>query len=168
MEKLSAVAAAQSSGSTTALQHGTRPSREETMQLQNLLRQMQAAFPHQETAPETAKIWRLAVEDLVAEFSLLQVEAALRTFLTHQKFFPHPSEIREELEAMKTKQLAAERAKLPKVGCDACDGSGLVFGIRSGERCARACACLLAYRRAKAGVQPAPAAHDGKRKAAGE
>lgn len=66
-----------------------------------------------------------------------------------------------------TKQLAAERAKLPKVGCAACDGSGLVFGISNGERCASACACLLAYRRAKAGVA-STSVHDGKRKAAGE
>jgi hypothetical protein len=60
-------------------------------------------------------------------------------------------EVLEDL-AMKAKlEARAEmRKKLPKIGCAACDESGLVISLdTSGDRVAKECECKLAWRRAK-------------------
>jgi hypothetical protein len=46
----------------------------------------------------------------VEEFSLPRVQKALESFLTRQRFFPHPSQIREVLESMMAKERRDELA----------------------------------------------------------
>jgi hypothetical protein len=66
-------------------------------------------------------MYQRATETLVEEFSLPRVQKALESFLTRQRFFPHPSQIREVLESMRAKErrdeLAANRYA-PDPKCD--------------------------------------------------
>lgn len=154
MEKLSAIVAQQSRGSSELALPGTQQlTRESLVHLGTLLRQMSAAFPHQEYSEETAEVFLMSFEDLALKYGLKSLEWALRGFLTKQKFFPHPAEVAEELERMQQKTRQEQMQSLPKVGCDLCadhGNSGLigVLGTDS-ERYMKPCECLLAYRRAK-------------------
>lgn len=157
MEQLGAIIRAQPSGGSNELAlPGTRQlTRDSLLQLGTVLKQMSGAFPHQEYDVETTKIFLLTFEDLALEYSVTMLETSLRGFISRQKFFPHPSEVREVLEDMAKKAKAKKLQGLPKVGCEICgDGNGLVMGLdASGERFAKACECLKAYRRAKRAME---------------
>jgi hypothetical protein len=155
MEQIREIAALQSNGSTTLAPASARSLNVESLRhLGVMLQQMSAAFPHQEVPQETAEIFFVTLEDLAVEYGMKNLEAGLRWFLSRQKFFPHPSEVREVLDEMaknaKAGKLAEMKRNLPKIGCDACDGSGLVITLDThGERVAKECECKLAWRRAK-------------------
>lgn len=156
MEKLADISLQQQSGSTAALTPSVaRLSAVQRRQVGNLLANMAAGYPHQEETSETAEVYQLAFEDLAMEFGMPMLERSLRGFLSRQKFFPHPSEVRVELDEM-AKKAKAEAAKgLPKVGCEVCmpEGNGFAGTIlklnTANEREAHDCECLLAHRRAK-------------------
>jgi hypothetical protein len=176
MEKISEIVKAQQSGGSNALAlPGTRQlNRDSLLQMGAMLRQMSGAFPHQEYDEETTKIFLLTFEDLALEYGLPPLEVALRRFLTRQKFFPHPSEVREELDVMAKKAKQEAQKQLPPLGCEECMPSGegyrgLVLATdEKGFRCVKACACRLRRNRAKAGMQPHSEQYDAKAKAAGE
>jgi hypothetical protein len=96
-------------------------------------------------------VYQMAYTDLAMRYSLPQLEIALRVFLTRQKFFPHPAEVAEELEAMSKK--AKAEVKLPPLGCNLChDGGwapGYILRLCDGKREVKECACLKARRAAK-------------------
>lgn len=161
MEQVGSIIKAQSAGSSALARPGTqRLPRESVTHLATMLRQMSAAMPHQEYGEETTEVFLLAFEELAVEFSVKNLETALRSFLSRQKFFPHPSEVREVLEQMakKAKQLAEQA--LPGIGCSACldsDGEGLagfVYTHRPGQpREVKPCECRLARARAKKALE---------------
>lgn len=84
-------------GLAGANQLSTRLSQGDMGQMQQLIRQMMAAYPHQEISPDTADVYLMAYEDVTAEFGLEPLRAEMRLALSRSKFFPHPAEIREAL-----------------------------------------------------------------------
>lgn len=164
MEKLGSIAAGIGSELLTAPRRGTQLSRptETRDQLRMLLKQMTAAFPHQEIVPETAEVWRLAFENLIREYGMKQLETALASFLTRTKFFPHPSEVAEVLEEMKQKSNTERMASLPKIGCEKCgpegsDFPGYVYVEKPGfPRAVTDCACRIRREQAKRALEAKP------------
>lgn len=130
------------------------------LQIGELLANMAAGYPHQDMT-ESMPMYQRGLENLAVEFGTDQLQQALELLLTHRKFFPHPSEIREVLEEMAAKVKAKAKAdllaKLPKIGCDKCQGenastptAGLVMTQKPGQdRIVDECECKLAWRRAK-------------------
>jgi hypothetical protein len=146
----------------------------ETSALTVLLDQMQAAYPHQEFTDETAAVWREALKVLVARHGITRLRAVLAEFLVRpgQKFFPHPSEISEALEAMQTQERRRILRENPFTACglNGCvDGlvrvnrDGSLYDWRVGGPSAlRDCACKLAWRQrvnsdSVTDAKPAPA-----------
>ena len=89
-------------------------------QVEMLMDQMQASYPSQELSPATVEMWFPLWLEMVAEFGLERFRKALVPMLGRSRFFPHPSEIREQLEAEdaaaraareqeRSRQLLAER-----------------------------------------------------------
>lgn len=174
MESLKAIVKAQQSGGSNALAlPGTQQlSRDSLVQMGAMLRQMSAAFPHQEYDQDTTKIFLMTFEDLAVKYGLKPMEQALRSFLTRQKFFPHPAEVAEELEVMAKKAKREAEKALPPLGCEECKDSiapGLVTEIRNGERYIKACACRIRRKAARTcGSYKESVQYDAKAKAAGE
>lgn len=136
--------------SSAALTHSAGPlSAASKAHLGQMLAQMAAAWPAQELPEETAQMYQLGMEDLAEEFGVQDLRQALRHFLTRSRFFPHPSEIREELEAMaKRKQEEAKARREPLGPCGICDGVRMVLSTKpDGERVANWCECVLSRRR---------------------
>jgi len=161
MESISQIIKAQQpAGSNELALPGTQQlSRDSVIQLGAMLRQMSAAFPHQEYDAETTRIFLLTFEDLATEYGMKNLETALRSFLTRQKFFPHPSEVREVLDEMAKKKKQQATAALPKLGCPKCHDGGFTDGyilqVIDGVRYAKECDCLLERRRAKKAMEAA-------------
>lgn len=155
MEKVGQIIKAQQSGGSKELARpgNKRLTRDSIVQLGTMLRQMSAAFPHQEYDPETTKVFLLTFEDLAMEFGVKNLEVALRWFLSRQKFFPHPAEVREELEEMAKKTKAEQAKSLPKIGCPKChDGGwadGWILAEVNGIRVVKKCDCMIAREIAK-------------------
>lgn len=154
LENLAAIVLRQTNASQLASLQRAQPLNEaQIVQVGELMANMMAGYPHQ-ALEMSAEVFQLAFEDLAKIFGVQQLETALRTLLTTQKFFPHPSEVREVLDEMakrsKTEAEAEMKRNLPKIGCETCDGSGLVISLDThGERVAKECECKLAWRRAK-------------------
>lgn len=166
MEKLGQIIKARQSAESgaLALPGMQRLTRDSMVQLGTMLRQMSAAFPHQEYDGETTKVFLMTFEDLALEFGVPNLEQALRRFLSRQKFFPHPAEVREVLEEMKQKAQSELNRALPKIGCDKCmqtgeDGlphglEGFIYVQRPGQpQFVKPCECRLARERAKKALE---------------
>jgi hypothetical protein len=159
MEETSLVSLQQIAASSTALaRREQRLDEAQIVQVGELMANMIAGYPHQSLGM-AMEVYQMAFEQLTLEFGMENLETALRSFLTHQKFFPHPSEVREVLEEMAAKVKAKAKAdllaKLPKIGCEKCQGedgfaAGLVMVSKPGQpRMVDECECKLAWRRAK-------------------
>ena len=112
----------------------------------------------------------MAYSDLSLEFNMLDLQTVLRSFLTRQAFFPHPSEVRKELQSMAKRKEAEAVENLPKLGCEECRdepfGPGTKLGVDpAGNRCVYQCRCKVARDEAK--KPPAGEHEDGKAAAAG-
>lgn len=158
MEKLSNVAAGMSNELQTTGQQSAQLSRtrEARSQLQILIEQMTAAFPHQEWDVDTMKIWRLGFEELVRRHGIENLRVALQSFLTRQKWFPYPSEVSEVLDEMATKAKQETAKNLPKLGCEECADTGpgvvgLVWEPKAGmpRGVLVKCKCRIAREKAK-------------------
>lgn len=156
LEAVGAISHRQTTGLALALPRREPPlSVAQIEQVGELMANMMAAYPHQ-ALEMAAEMFQLAFEDLARTHGIQALETALRWFLTRQKFFPHPSEVSEVLEAM-AKQKKKEMAKaLPPLGCLQClDGEGVglkgyVIEQPPGRpRFVKACECRLARERAK-------------------
>lgn len=164
MEKLGQIIKAQQSGESTAVTLVSDRSLtvESLRQLGLMLQQMSAAFPHQEVPPETAEVFYMTFEDLAIQYGMKSLETALRSFLTRQKFFPHPSEVAEVLEEMKQKSNTERMASLPKIGCEKCgpegsDFPGYVYVEKPGfPRAVTDCACRIRREQAKRALEAKP------------
>lgn len=159
MEDLRTISLRQRSASEVALMRPElRLAPAQKLQIGELLANMAAGYPHQDMT-ESMPMYQRGLENLAVEFGTDQLQQALELLLTHRKFFPHPSEIREVLEEMaaqvKAKAKADLLAKLPKIGCEKCQGenrfaAGLVAVQKPGQsRIVDECECKLAWRRAK-------------------
>lgn len=156
MQKLDQIIKAQQSGESSALAlPGTQQlTRDSLVQMGTMLRQMSAAFPHQEYGQETTEIFLLTFEDLAVEYGLTNLEAVLRKFLSRQLFFPHPAEVRKELDEMASKAKAEVKKALPRIGCPKCHDGGFADGYilkinPDRKREVWECDCMKAYRKAK-------------------
>jgi hypothetical protein len=142
----------------------TRLDEASKLQVGELLGQMAAAFPSQEEHPDTAQMYQHGIELLASEFGIASVQTALESFLTRQKFFPHPSEVREALEAMATKAREDARKANPYVSDPTCKhllpGQAWVID-KDGDRVVGRCECWKRWK----GQQPAK---DDKAAAAGK
>jgi len=142
----------------------------EFAKLATLTEQMAAAYPHQELG-ESLEVLLRGYELLALEFGTLAVRDALERALTHQKFFPHPSEIREAIE-MAAKQAREQQAAAdPWVPCGSCmdswrpvNADGTPWDGHGPHRMQR-CSCFTSWQRRRKGSS-LPVDH--KRKAAGE
>jgi hypothetical protein len=157
LENLAAISLRQTSASQLALQQRARPLDEaQIVQVGELLANMMAGYPHQ-ALEMAAEVYQMAFEDLTKLYGIQQLETALRLFLTMQKFFPHPSEVREVLDEMATKKRQKATAALPKLGCPKCHDGGFTDGyilqVKDGLRQVKECDCLLERRRAKKAME---------------
>jgi hypothetical protein len=104
MEAIKAIALAQSLEHSALSVRGAERqlSCEEHQQLTTLCEQMQAHYPHQEFADETVKGYLFDLERLAVLHGLDVLRVALLNLRLRpgQKFFPHPSEVAEEIEQM--------------------------------------------------------------------
>lgn len=83
----------------------------EQRQLDELCRQMQAHYPHQEFADETVRGYLFDLERLavIHGIDVLQVALLNLRIEAGRKFFPHPSEIAEEIDAVQEARSAQRR-----------------------------------------------------------
>lgn len=163
LEKVSSISLRQMSESQLALRRPERQlSEAQIVQVGELMANMMAGYPHQ-ALEMAAEVYQMAFEDLAKMYGLQELQSALRLFLTHQKFFPHPSEVREVLEDMANKAKAAAIKALPKIGCPKCHDGGWADGyilVLNGQgRQVKKCDCLIAREAAKAAQSVVP---DGK------
>ena len=146
MEPVRAIAA-QQSGESGAVQLHSGKRVSEVRRVNELLVQMAAAWPAQEQHEETAVMYQFACEELAAEFGLEALQTALRRLLTRTQFFPHPAEIRMEIERMSTMDRAQWLRENPYVRCGNCTREGLVRVWKDGVMVGmRDCECKLAWR----------------------
>ncbi len=68
------------------------------------MEQTKVSYPNQEIPPETVEMWFPAWMTLALGFGMPALEAALRGHMLSSRFFPHPAELRERLEAMRPAQ----------------------------------------------------------------
>lgn len=73
-----------------------------------LCKQMQAHYPHQEFATETIEGYLFDFERLAVLYGIQLVEVALLNLRIRPgvRFFPHPSEVAEEIEVQRDKERA--------------------------------------------------------------
>ncbi len=115
-------------------------------QFEALMQQMWAYYPSQNFSPETVEGFEFDLERLAAIHGL----PALRTILLAlrirpgQRFFPHPSEVAEELEAM-AKTEAAKTKFRPDPECECQKHSvrmdGWTWVMQEGRRVVARCNC---------------------------
>jgi hypothetical protein len=176
MEKLGAIASGLEvqPRASTAISKPTagswRPA--EITQLDRMLVESMAYYPHQELGELTQQQYREEFRRMAEEHGLISLRVALlnvRRRLGRAAFFPHPSEIEEELMGIAKRRAATRQSTLPKFGCELC-ADGLAPGLRyvraeDGSRAMYPCECMW-RRRAAAKLANVQAAHDAKAKAA--
>jgi hypothetical protein len=164
MERITAIEVRQLVGSNALSVRGTelRLNDAQLEQLDQLNRQMQAYYPHQEFAEETIRGFQFDLERLAVMYGVYRLQTALLNIRIKpgQKFFPHPSEVSEELEALVKKEKQEAREANPYVPCGRCV-SGMILEFRNDGRFAVRCACWTAW---KAGTPQ----EDRKSKAGGQ
>jgi hypothetical protein len=91
-------------------------------ELAALMAQMVSHYPHQELAEETLMSYTHDLAAMAQEHGMVTVKAALLTVRRRpgQRFFPHPTEVAEELEAMKQQLREAQRISNPYIPDPAC------------------------------------------------
>jgi hypothetical protein len=107
-------------------------------------------------------MYQRGIEELVKEFGFSAVRKDLERRLTRTKFFPHPSEVREELEAMTTKRREEESKENPYIVDPECKHVPGGYWQKAADGMVR-CAC---WKRWKESTKPS-AAEDRKTLAAG-
>jgi len=80
-----------------ARQSGLSP--KSTEQLALLVEQTKASYPAQEIAPETMEMWFPLWMELARRHTISALRMALQAHMMESRYFPHPSELRERLEA---------------------------------------------------------------------
>ncbi len=123
------------------------------------LMRMAAHYPHQELGEMTADVYREAFRELAQRHGVATLEqafAALR-LKPGQKFFPHPTEVAEELEAMKEAKSQEDVKAHPYTPCNRRDlmhngahaecHDGLMLYKENGYNIAQVCECKRQWRR---------------------
>jgi hypothetical protein len=144
-------------------------------------------YPSQTLSPETLRGWAVLWITLAEEFGPEMMDKAVARHMLNSKFFPLPAELREHLEALRSRDRAraayvAEKfvpceketgggAQLPGNGTTCCGGQIFFWARYNGqmERYAKDCQCKIDWRAGyPSKKQPALAGADSKAKAAGE
>ncbi len=73
-------------------------------QLRLLMKQTKESYPAQEVPPETIAMWLPAWMTLAALHGIPALRTALQAHMLASRYFPHPSELRKLLDAMKPAQ----------------------------------------------------------------
>jgi len=140
--------------------------------LVTMVDQLRRGYPHQDLADSLETLTR-GYELVATEYGLAAVEEALLIRYTRQKFFPHPSELREELESMKASERKAILAANPFRPCGLCEGGfvrvnadGTPFrGGSPAKTRLEECTCRVEWRRRVRGeVQPTITAAEAYRR----
>lgn len=163
--------APRSAGSRALSMRGTEQLNDAEFEtLNTLMKQMQAYYPHQEFLQETVDGYQFDMERLAVRYGLHRVRAVLLELrlTVGQKFFPHPEQVLDRLEADMAKQRAEVKAAHPYVPDPACqhvgDGGWRRTKDADGDDVAVRCDCWLRWKRDKErAAHPA----DGKAAAAG-
>lgn len=122
----------------------------EAQELALLLKQMSAYYPHQEYPQDTTDAYLFDFGRLAERFGLGAVKTALLELRLRsgQKFFPHPTEVLEELEMAQQKAKIEHRAAyIPDPNCICSEikpklPSGLMWmEDRDGDRVIGHCPC---------------------------
>jgi hypothetical protein len=71
----------------------------DTNQLATLMTQTKNNYPGQEIPEETLEMWVLAWMALAQKYGIAALRRALQTHMTASRFFPHPADLREQIEA---------------------------------------------------------------------
>jgi hypothetical protein len=133
----------------------------EITQFEAMMAGMIAYYPHQEIPEPTLKQFRAEFRLMAAQHGIALLRQALLDTRRQpgRRFYPHPNEVSEVLEEMAAKVKAKAKAdllaKLPRIGCEKCQGEdgftpGLVMVQKPGQpRIVDECECKLAWRRAK-------------------
>jgi hypothetical protein len=151
-----------------------RLSRSDSLALKTLFDQTLAYYPGQEFDAETLKGYQFDMGRLITRYGLPMFQEALLALRLRpgQKFFPHPTEIAEELESMTAKASLELRRQHPYQPCEGCCGTGYVVRVdEQGERAARRCICWLnwhnEHRRRQGVTATTTQSNDGKTAATG-
>jgi hypothetical protein len=150
-----------SESSKLAVRSEGRLSDVESEALTVLLDQIAAHYPHQAFGDETGEIWREAFEMLAAKYGLVRLREVLVEFLIKpgQKFFPHPGEAAEDLEALMAKERKATAEANPRPACSKCDGQGWQIKQReNGSTYAERCECWHKWKQGFQSAGPAEGA----------
>jgi hypothetical protein len=142
--------------------------------LNTLMKQMQAYYPHQEFLQETVEGYQFDMERLAVKFGIHQVREVLLDLRLRagQRFFPHPVQVLEELEAMAEKERMANRYQ-PDPACAHNQqrpqlGAGWVWATDAeGTRVAAPCNCWLIHHGKPPRPEARPPVEDRKEAAAG-
>lgn len=134
----------------------TRPGVSE--QVLELMQSAVACFPYVEVSESTASEWLKIWKDFAEKYSFARLMSAVNRLKFRLDFFPKPSEIQREIDALIQEERVSARAGHTKfVSCGKCSIDGLVFvNIRNEawgenpreERFARECDCKKAWRAA--------------------
>jgi hypothetical protein len=157
MEPIRDIAVRPPNAPSAISKHGTeRLSDAEFAELNLLCRQMQAYYPNQEFDDQTIEGYQFDIERLAAQFGLGRMRQVLLDIRIRpgQKFFPHPSEIAEELENLVGKERAKLLKENPWAPCGACQDGWLIVEVDGKRRAAR-CSCWKSW---KARIEAAKAA----------
>lgn len=166
MENLRQIAAPQSAGSSAAKAlSAKRLDVQLKLQIGKMLEHLAARWSAQEEHPDSAMMRQMAMEELAAEFSLANLEQALRWFITRTQWFPDPKLIRDRLEEMKRREQKELFKSLPTIGCADCrrdDGvhppiDGVVWVTDGLYSSVKDCRCVIALREARLRALEAPA-----------
>jgi hypothetical protein len=104
MERAGTLLRIDTSAASTQLDRPRRNS--DLAQVPALMAQMKANYPGQELLPETADMWMAAWLEMVLDYGLEPFRAALIPLLRSSRFFPHPAEIEEAIEAKRAEERA--------------------------------------------------------------
>jgi hypothetical protein len=113
---------------------------------------MQAYYPHQEFDDDTVEGFQFDMERLAARYGMHRMRTVLLAIRIRpgQRFFPHPSQIAEELEELMAKERQELLKAHPFKPCSRCMEGMLVEEVeRDGKwrREARECECKRQWRR---------------------
>jgi hypothetical protein len=88
-------------------------------------------------------MYQRGIETLVLEFGLQAVRAELERRLTRTSFFPHPSEVRKELEGMAKQEQAANKFQAdPNCECGKLQKGYAWVTDKDGDRVIGRCPCF--------------------------
>jgi hypothetical protein len=95
-----------------------------------LMDQAKASYPSQEIPADTAAMWAPAWATLAIRYGMPALRMALQALMLESRYFPHPAELRERLEALKP---APAKVYVPTTRREHARACGEAFAARVDE-----------------------------------